>query len=63
MGPCSGWPVGRIGHVPVEVAHMDVGRISLVGVDRRIISYGVVVDSLVYPLYVLISFNSYFKHS
>lgn len=32
MGFRSGGPVGRLENVPVSIAHMDVGRMLLVGV-------------------------------
>lgn len=52
MGLHSGWPIGRLGHVLVGGASMDLGRMPLVGVQQRMISPGVVDESLVYPRYI-----------
>lgn len=58
VGLRSGWPVGWLGHAPMCVAHMDVGRLPLVGVQQRTLSPSVADESLIYPRYVGMLLNS-----
>lgn len=52
VGFRSGWPFGRLGLVLVGAALTDVGCVSLICFQPRMISSSVVEESLVCPLYV-----------